>query len=160
MTKPKSTPKKTAAGQDFAKAAPAAANGNTPADNAPPSPGAGPFGFEMIDGMTVLERKPIPVMYSEKPENDVLAVMINVYDFKNLELTTYVQQVHLDGTASPAPNVFMRPFRELASGYGIAEARAKLEQLGGNPPPLKAIPGFSGGGGRAPKAPTFPELGS
>ena len=160
MTKPKSTPK-SEAGKDFAKAAPAAANGNAPSDNnAPPAPGNGPFGFEMIDGMTVLERKPLPVMYSDKQENDVLAVMINVYDFKNLELTTYVQQVHLDGTPSPAPNVFMRPFRELGSGYGIAEARAKLEQLGGNPPPLRAIPGFGGGAGKPAKSPAFPELGS
>ncbi len=159
MTKAKSTPKSDA-GKDFAKAAPAAANGNTPDPNTAPAPGNGPFGFEMIDAMTVLERKPLPVMYSEKQENDVLAVMINVYDFKNLELTTYVQQVHLDGTASPPPNVFMRPFRELASGYGIAEARAKLEQLGGSPPPLRAIPGFGGGGGKPAKSPTFPELGS
>ncbi|MDE1153494.1 MAG: hypothetical protein PW788_13235 [Micavibrio sp.] len=149
MTKSATPRKSTAAGKDFSKAA---ANGNAPQDDAAPSQ----FGFQMVDDMTVLERKPVPVFAGATPDKDVNAVMIHIYDFKNLELTTYVQQVSSTGE-SPAPNVFMRPFRDLNSGYGIAQARAALEQLGGNPPPLEQIPGFS----RPPrqqKSPGLPEL--
>lgn len=140
MTKPQST-RKTATpkpSEEFSKAADPA-NGNV-----------SPYGFHMVDDMTVMERKPLPGFGA--PD----AAIVNVYDFKNLELMTYMQAA---GPAAAAPQVFLRPFADLNSGYGIAEARAALEDLGGHPPPLQMIPGFAPPpGSQRTKNNTLPEL--
>jgi len=139
MTKPQS-PRKSAAkpAEDFSKAADPA-NGNV-----------SPYGFHMVDDMTVMERKPLPGFGA--PD----AAIVNVYDFKNLELMTYMQAAGAAGTPS---QVFLRSFGDLGSGYGIAEARDALEALGGSPPPLHMIPGFAPPpGAQRSKNNTLPEL--
>lgn len=102
------------------------------------------FGYQKIDDTTVLERKDLPVFAYGSTDEYVGAVMISVYDFKNCEVMTYVQQVYFadDNTTDHRPQIFLRPFSQVEGKQGIADAHEALVQLRGNPPPLEEISGL------------------
>lgn len=99
------------------------------------------YGYQKIDDTTVLERKQLPVSAYTGTYDIDAAVIIRVYDFKNFEVITYVQQTLFatEESAQP-PQVFIKSFGEMEGRQGILDAHAALTQLKGSPPPLDDIP--------------------
>lgn len=102
------------------------------------------FGYQKIDDTTVLERKELPVFAYGSTSDHIGAVMVSVYDFKNCEVMTYVQQVYFADSSdtNPRPQVFLRPFSQIEGKQGIIDAHEALTQLRGSPPPLEELSGL------------------
>jgi len=97
----------------------------------------GQFGYQMIDDLTVLERKRLPVNVYNNSGAEPWAVLITVYDFNSLQALTYVQQAY-DSNAR-TPQVFRTHFSEIEGRQAIADAHRALTLLGGSPPPLETV---------------------
>lgn len=99
------------------------------------------FGWQKMDDVTVLERKKIPVCVFSNSENALWGVMITIYDFSSFQTMTYVQQCFDSGARTPT--AFRTHFSEIEGKQAIADAHRALTLLGGSPPPLDEVLGFS-----------------
>ena len=93
------------------------------------------IGYVKVDDLTVLERKLIPIMTSDR-NPDLAVLRIDVYDFNNYTVTNYSKSI--GGTEEPLSHT-MRDFSQIEGKNAIRDAHRALVELGGCPPSLDEI---------------------